>query len=89
MHCRYHKLHCRHRKPDDVGYKHDVQFGRGHMRNGDFEEIEQGLDHLFVTYRIYYIHIFMVKALLIVNATFKSRVIYEEIEKMIERRIFA
>ena len=51
MNCRYHELHCRPRKPDDVGYRHDVQFGRGHERNGDFEEIEQGLDHLFVTYR--------------------------------------
>ena len=51
VNCRYHELHCRPRKPDDVGYRYDVQFGRGHERNGDFEEIEQGLDHLFVTYR--------------------------------------
>ena len=42
--CRYHELHCTPRKPDDIGYKHDVQFGRGHKRNGDFEEIEQGLE---------------------------------------------
>ena len=51
VNCRYHELHCKPRKPDDVTYRHHVQFGRGHERNGDFEEIEQGFDHLFVTYR--------------------------------------
>ena len=51
VNCRYHELHCKPRKPDDISYRHDFQFGSGNERNGDFEEIEQGLNRLMITYR--------------------------------------
>ena len=51
VNCRYHELHCKPRKPDDISYRHDFQFGSGNERNGDFEEIEQGLNRLMVAYR--------------------------------------
>ena len=51
INCRYHELHCKPRKPGDVSYRHDFQFGTGTERNGDFEEIFQGFDHTLVVYR--------------------------------------
>ena len=51
INCRYHELHCKPKKPDDVTYRHDFQFGSGTEKNGDFEEIEQGFNHTLVTYR--------------------------------------
>ena len=41
------------RKPGDVSYRHDFQFGTGTgtERNGDFEEIQQGFDRTFVVYK--------------------------------------
>ena len=51
VNCRYHELHCKPRRPDDISYRHDFQFGSGNERNGDFEEIEQGLNRLMITYR--------------------------------------
>ena len=46
-----HDMHFEPRKPVDVSYGHDFQFGAGTERNGDFEEIEQGFNHTLVTYR--------------------------------------
>ena len=51
VNCRYHELHCKPRKPDDISYRHDFQFGSGNEKNGEFEEIQQGFDHLVVIYR--------------------------------------
>ena len=51
INCRYHELHCQPRNPGDITYRHNFQFGAGTERNGDFDEIEQGFNHTFVTYR--------------------------------------
>ena len=51
VNCRYHELHCKPRKAGDVSYRHDFQFGSGNEKNGEFEEIQQGFDHLVVIYR--------------------------------------
>ena len=51
INCRYHELHCQPRKPDDLTYRHNFQFGSGTDRNGDFEEVEQAFNHTLVTYR--------------------------------------
>ena len=37
------------RRPDDVSYIHDFQFGARTQRNGDFEEIEKGFNYALVT----------------------------------------
>ena len=48
INCRYHELHCEPRKPGDVSYRHDFQYGAGARRNGDFEEIDQSFNHTLV-----------------------------------------
>ena len=51
VNCGYHELHCKLGKPGDFTYRHDFQFGAGNEKNGDFEEIDQGLGNVFVIYR--------------------------------------
>ena len=45
--CHYHELHC----PCDVIYRYKFQSGAATERNGDFKEIEQGVNHTHVVYR--------------------------------------
>ena len=48
---RYHELHCEPRRPGDVSYIYDFQFGAGTEKNGDFEEVDQGFNQALVTYK--------------------------------------
>ena len=43
INCRYHELHCKPRKPGDVSYRHDFQFGTGTERNGDLKKFFKDL----------------------------------------------
>ena len=51
INCLYHEIHCQPRKDGDVSYRADFQFGAGTETNGGFEEIQHGLDRVFVSYR--------------------------------------
>ena len=51
INCLYHEIHCQPRKDGDVSYRADFQFGAGTETNGGFQEIQHGLDRVFVSYR--------------------------------------
>ena len=51
INCRYHEIHCKPKSPGDLTYRDAFQFSAGTENNCDFEEIEQGFNHILVIYR--------------------------------------
>ena len=51
INCLYHELHCQPREDKDVSYRTDFQFCSGTETNDGFEEIQHGLDWVFLSYR--------------------------------------